>query len=160
MTERFWLLRVYEGVKHSFPMRWLEWVMAGLMVGWGIGFLGIHYDPIAGKGVAWHTLFFFAPQAVWSVVMASLGVLRLGALTINGTFRDTFYDRFSPIVRGMTAGLCGSVWFIVSLSYLSAGAQSGLTYSAIFIIESFIAYFVLGEAGDNLRAHYGRKSRR
>lgn len=159
MAERFWLLRVYEGVRHSFPMRWLEWVMAVAITLWGWGFLGAIYDPLSGRGKVWHSLLYFAPQLTWGWGMMLIGGLRLTALALNGTFHDTFYAQYSPLVRGMTAGLCGSLWFFVSLSYLSAGAQSGLIYPVPFVIESFIAYFVLGEAGDNQRAHNGRRNR-
>lgn len=163
MTQRrgnVWFLRVYRGVKHSFPMRWLEWVMAGFIIVWGYTFLSVTVDPnpaVAARS-AWHGMTFWLPIWAWGTAMIAAGTLRLVALAINGTFRDTIYSQYSPLVRGITAGFCGLVWLAVALSSLSAGTQSGITYPCIFIIESFVSYFVLGEAGDNLRAHRnGRK---
>lgn len=158
MAERFWLLRVLHGVRHSFPMRWLEWVMAVTILAWGDNFLGVQVTPNSTRS-AWYGMTFYAPTWFWAWLMIAFGVLRLAALAINGTFRETIYSQYSPLIRGATSGLCGVLWFFVALSSLSAGTQSGVVYPAVFIIEAFIAYFVLGEAGDNMKAHIHGRSR-
>ena len=159
MNDPVWFLRVYDGVRHSFPTRWLEWLMAVYITWWGVSFIGVSPDPnpaIAAKS-AWHDLTFWAPIPIWSLLMILIGVARLLALAINGTFRDTIYSQYSPVVRGACAFLSGVVWAFVALSSLSAGTQSAITYPTVFLIEWFMAWFVFGEAGDNLRAHYGRR---
>lgn len=160
-SDRFWVLRVYRGVRHSFPTRWLEWLMAIFIIVWGANFLGVvaDTDPAVAVKSAWHSMTFWAPLPVWACLMITVGGLRLLALAINGTFADTIYSQYSPIVRAGGAFVGGIIWAFVALSALKAGTQSSITYPTIMIIEWFMAYFVFGEAGDNLRAHYGRSKR-
>jgi hypothetical protein len=159
MSERFWILRVYHGVRHTFPTRWLEWLMAVLIIVWGGRLLDGH-DSFATPSHAWDGLAYWAPDYAWGSIMVLVGAARFGALTINGTFNNTIYSQFSPLVRGMSAGVCGILWLFVELSVASVGTQGSITYAAICTIEFFISVFVLGEAGDNLRAHrHGRRNR-
>lgn len=153
-----WFLRVYHGVRHTFPTRWLEWVMAAFILVWG-GRLLDGQDSFVTPSRAWDGLAYWAPDYVWGAVMVAVGGVRLFALLVNGTFHDTVYSQFSPLVRGMSAGLCGTLWLFVELSVASVGTQGSITYAVICIIDFFVSYYVLGEAGDNLRAHRNGRRR-
>lgn len=131
-----WFLTVYHGVRHTFPMRWLEWLMSFFIIAWGDNLLSREGLP------QWNGLIHWFPLWAWGWTMMLAGVLRLIALGVNGTFRNTFYSRYSPLVRGMTAGFCGLLWLSASLS------AAALTPFFLFTIEMFVAYFVIGEAGD------------
>lgn len=140
-----WFLTVYHGVRHTFPMRWLEWLMSIFIIVWGDSLLGRSSSPL------WNSMIYWFPLWVWGWSMMTVGVLRLIALGINGTFRNTLYSRYSPMVRGLTAGFCGLLWLAVALS---AAAMLPLFF---FILEMFVAYFVIGEAGAVTRAaRHGR----
>jgi hypothetical protein len=158
MGQNFWVLRVFRGVHHTFPMRWLEWVMTVFIVIWGSRLLD-GQDSFKSSSHAWDGLAYWAPDWVWGWAMVLTGGARLVALVINGTFNDTIYSQYSPLVRGMSAGVCGIFWLFVELSVASVGTQGSITYAAICTIEFFVSVFVLGEAGDNLRAHrHGRRT--
>lgn len=147
-----WFLRVYHGVRHGFPGRWLEWVMGAFIIVWGARLLDSS-NSFVTPSHAWDGLAHWAPDYVWGTAMILVGVLRILALLINGTFRDTLYSQYSPLVRAMSAGLCGSLWLFVELSVASVGTQGSITYAVICIIDFSTSYHVMGEAGDNLRAH-------
>ena len=156
-----WYLRVYAGIVHSFPLRRVEWIMAAFCAAWGAKLFepGDNFDTASGS---WDGLAYWSSgwggDTGWGVLMVTMAILRVAALVINGTFHDTVYSRYSPLVRAATAFGCSVVWLFVAFSAAAASSQGAITYPFVFFLEASTTYFVVGEFGDVMRAK--RRGRR
>lgn len=105
-------------LKHTktFPLRVCEWLMAGMMVSWGVAAWNLpahawaspHYTGLAR----------IADQHTWGAILCTIGLLRLGALFRNGGWRP------SPHLRWCGAFLACFAWLQLSLGYLAADVSS------------------------------------
>lgn len=135
------IVRVYRGVKKHLPFRWPEWVMLWPCFGMWIA-LQVDVDMF-DKSASFTYLARYANESTWATVLGFLGVLRLFALTVNGTF-DGF--AFSPHIRAFSALVGVLIWSRFSLGILmaavtSAGAASGvIAWSLPVIIELVNTY--------------------
>lgn len=161
-----WFIRIVDGVRHSFPSRWYEWIMGVWAFAWAARWL---FDPtdnflssINGQlNPAWAGLqYLFWADWVFAGFMFVFAMARLVALTVNGTFHETWYARYSPLVRGITAALCGICWLSIWLSALASNSQGGVTYWAPVVIEFITAYFVITESADVIREWRNGRTRR
>ena len=108
---------------------------------------------------AWAGLaYWFGADWIFCTIMCSAGIAQFAALTINGTFHDTVYARYSPLVRAATAFLCCGCWLMVWLSSTAANTQGAVAYWAPALINGIIAYYVGGEFGDTLGKHKNGRS--
>lgn len=155
-----WYLQIWPGVRTHFKPRWIEWVMAIWLIVWGGNMILKPGDDFVTPSGAWNGLrYWFGEDVVFCWIMVLVGILGLVALTINGTFRDTFYARYSPLVRATTSFLGSLMWLAVWLSSLSASTQGAVAYWAPALIEMLTAYYVFGEFGETLRRyHDGRRN--
>lgn len=160
MSNKVWFIRLAKGVHHGLPTRWPEWLWSVFLFQWGWRLLG-GIDSFTGHS-AWDGLAWWAPDYAWGLFACLVAMTRGGALLVNGTFSDTIYSKFSPLVRTAGALASGGIWTMV---WLSASAttvpnQGGVTYLFVALLDFLTAYYVGGEAGQNLRAHgYGRRHR-
>lgn len=115
-------IRVVTGIRDHFEERVVEWVMGAALIWWGSRLIGAN-DAWTNRE-AWAGMLWWMPENAWGWNCMGLGAARLIALAINGTFSDTAYGRFSPMVRSLSATLGGIFWFLVVLS-VSAVATSG-----------------------------------
>ncbi len=115
-------LRIVTDIQKHFEARIAEWALAFYLLNYGLGLL----SPDGGwtNKAAWAGMTQYLMQSQWGLACVSIGVARLVALAINGTFADTVYARYSPLVRGLCAGLSATFWFMVILS-LSAVPSVG-----------------------------------
>lgn len=151
-TQGVWFIRIVGGVAHSFPVRWIEWLMGLWALAWALKWLLDPADNFSTPSGAWLGLkYLFGSDTLFSGGMALFGVLRLAALTVNGTFYDTIYARYSPLVRGITAALCGMAWLCIWLSSSASNSQGVVNFCFPMAIEFFTAYFVVTESADVLR---------
>ncbi|TFF20836.1 hypothetical protein E3C22_18280 [Jiella endophytica] len=126
------ILRVYKGIADHFPMRFTEWVM--MMPTFGMA-AALHASPdMFAVSSSFGSLARWADEGTWGLIVLFCGVVRLAALTVNGTFKGF---RFSPHLR-FGASLVGiffwSQWTLgFALSWASlGGAPSGIVAYGTF----------------------------
>jgi hypothetical protein len=126
------LVRFWSGITAHFRTRVTEWFAAALLIQLGVTFyLPPEVFPVQPS---WAVLAQIAPEETWGIVMLAIGALRVGALTINGTYQGF---RWSPHIRALTAFLSCGVWLQVVMSlWLSPVPGTGLgTYRLILCLE-------------------------
>lgn len=152
-----WFIRIVDGVRHGFPSRRAEWIMGIGALLWAGRWLFDPRDnfisPATGQlSSAWAGLrYLFGADWVFAGGMVAIALARLIALTVNGTFHETWYARWSPVVRGVTAALCGICWLAIWLSSAASDSQGGVTYWLFVAIEFLTAFFVVTESADVFR---------
>jgi hypothetical protein len=95
-------IRIVTGITSHFPERVIEWIMGVTLIWWGSKLVGP--ADAWSNPAAWQGMLMWMSEDAWGWNCTGLGVARLLALAINGTFADTLYSRFSPLVRGVSAG--------------------------------------------------------
>lgn len=118
-----------------FPLRVLDWFVAGIMFTWGATCLNVAdatwqlsiYDGLR----AW------AGQNFWGFIMLGLGAVRLAALYVNGALRRT------PHTRMVGAFLCAFIWLQLGFAMLQSETPpiAGLTiYPWLFLADIYNVY--------------------
>ena len=110
------IIRVLKGIQHHFPTRIAEWFLAVALLNWGLILLG--YPTVFTTFPSYAGLAFFANEYVWGIAAFIVGIGRLFALAINGTFSGTLYSNYSPHIRGFIAFLSCFFWSQIVMSYL------------------------------------------
>ena len=152
MTDKVWFIRIVDGVWHSFPSRRWEWLFAWAAVGWSARWLFDPIDNFVTVSGAWDGLAaLFHYDWLFAGLMFLAGLARLAALTVNGTFTETVYARYSPLVRSITAAICGIFWLLIWLSSIASGGQGLMTFYAFVVVDLGTAWIVIGEGADVLR---------
>lgn len=129
-------VRLYLGIHDHFPARRSEWVLAGIMAVWGwilIGPVGVF-----AQTKAWSQMAAIMPENAWGWFAISVGVFRLLALIVNGTFAGTWYGRWSPHVRALASFLSCFLWFQISFGlWNSDAATTGLAvYPGLLVLDA------------------------
>lgn len=152
------LRRVYHGVTEHFPLRVAEWVMLWPAIGvW----LALYFFPkMFSTSPEFATLASWADEGTWSVVIGLCGACRLGALTVNGTFR-TF--SFSPHFRAAASAIGAIIWFQYSLGFFMAFASSdgalpgalmgSIGWATMVVIEVFNTHRSWSDIGKHTQGH-------
>lgn len=152
MRNGVWFIRIVEGVAHSFPDRKIEWLMGAWALVWSAKWLLDPADNFVSAGGAWEGLrYLFVSDVVFAGGMFLVATARLVALLVNGTFTETLYARYSPLVRAITGALCGFFWLAIWLSALASSGQGSVTFWAPMLIEFLTAIFIVDESADVLR---------
>lgn len=106
-------LRTWAGIMNHLPERRHEWTMAyGTLA---MAFALTIQPQMFETGRHYATLDKWASEEFFAWVFLSLGVLRLAALIVNGTFSSFEY---SPHLRVITAALAAFTWGAFSYSFL------------------------------------------
>lgn len=118
--------RLINGISEHFSRRRAEWALAILQVGLGV----IELAAILRSNVLLSTSFF-------GVGCCTVGVFRLVALMINGTFAKTWYGRWSHHVRGSLAIASCFFWTTVVIDACNSGMPSFavFTYLGLLFLE-------------------------
>lgn len=155
-----WYLKVVPGVRTHFWARKNEWIMSSWMVVWGMNMILKPGDDFETASGVWDGLaYWFGADWVFCSIMVAAGMAGLLALTVNGTFHDTVYSRYSPLVRALSAFVGCGLWFMVWLSTLASSSQGAVAYWVPTLFEALITYKAIGEFGDVMGIrHRGRKS--
>lgn len=152
MNRGVWFIKIVDGVRHSFPDRKIEWIMAVWAIFWAAKWILDPADNFNTPSGVWNGLrFYFREEWIFASLMITVGFVRLAALIINGTFHGTWYARYSPIVRAATGTLCGVAWLFIWVSTTATNGQAVVTYIFIVAIEFLTAAFVVDESADVLR---------
>jgi hypothetical protein len=86
-----------------------------------------------------------------------IGVTRVGALMINGTFPQF---RWSPHLRLVMAGLSCFIWFQITLGLLVNDEPTAMVavYPQLFLFDLYNLFLAASETGAAERLHpYGRR---
>lgn len=129
-------VRLYLGIHDHFPARRSEWVLATIMMVWGWILIGP--EPVFAQSKAWAQMAVIMNEATWGWLAIWIGVFRLIALVINGTFAGTWYGRWSPHVRMLAAFLACFLWFQITFGLINSdAATTGLAvYPGLLLLDA------------------------
>lgn len=127
--------RILRGIRDHFAMRRSEWVLAIILVG-----IGLALEPLRLPTSAVSRLGMFEgfiAERIWAWGCLSIGLLRLLALAINGTFAQTWYGHWSPHVRGSLAFVSCYTWTAISIDMFSLEISTLglLVYPGLLVLE-------------------------
>lgn len=100
----------------SFPIRVMEWLLAGIMVSWGL--VAWSLTPADWANPLYSGLRRFGENNTWAFFAFWIGTIRLAALTINGAWRS------SPHLRAGCAFLACFMWLQISLGMFAAEVRA------------------------------------
>lgn len=134
------IVRVASGVSRHFAARAAEWALAAVIFLWGWVLLLPHatFDL-----PAYHIMRAMAPETVWGFACVLIGVVRLGALVVNGTFANTAYSRWSPHVRMGMSFLSVFFWYSVTMTFLTGSSPPGTglaVYPVLLALEIYCTF--------------------
>lgn len=146
--------RISKGVRSHLYARRSEWACAAVITWWGVSLMAPG-DTFA-LSPTYSGLARIATEPVWGAVCLALGLFRLAALTVNGTFQGTWYSRYSPHVRAITAYLTAMVYFLIVYGVLTnlgkVPLSTGLgAYAALAFLDVSNALGTAKESGYQTR---------
>lgn len=152
-------LRITQGVREHLYVRRSEWACATVLTWWAIALLtpGNTFD-ISPTYVGLRRI---ASEHFWGLTCASIGGLRLAALTANGTFKGHWYSRYSPYVRAITAYLTAMIFLTVVIGILTGPTSiwpltTALgTYATLAWLDIATAFGTAKESGWTQRENRG-----
>ncbi|GGC68740.1 hypothetical protein [Chelatococcus reniformis] len=109
--------------KH-FAVRASEWGLAGMAAGYGVALLWP--GDTFGTSPSYSFMAAIANESTWGLAALTIGLIRLTALFINGTYRR------SPLIRAGTAFLCVDLWTAIALGLSAGDARAPATGLAIY----------------------------
>ena len=139
------ILRVVRGARHRFALRVPDWFSGSVILSFGLCL--VHWPEMFVTFHAFYALLDEIGSAqTWGVVCVTIGVLRLIALTVNGTFPKF---RWSPHIRFVMAMASAFVWFQITLALIvSHMATTGLAvYPHLFLFDLYNVFLAASEAG-------------
>lgn len=156
-----------QSLKRHFPARFPEWMNSGVMATWGI-YMILHPDIFTNPTTAqmfagmsemtWGLG--YPPSSLWGVTALLVGLIRGGALFINGAYTRT------PMIRLAASFLSAFIWAQVVIAFVKTGVpNTGLVvYSWLVIADLASAYragcdVVYAEHQRRLGAHLETGSR-
>jgi hypothetical protein len=74
-----------------------------------------------------------ASEETWGRLAIIIGMLRILALIINGTFPGTVYGKYSPAVRGIFAFASCFVWASISIGLFASAADAPGFFIYLFV---------------------------
>jgi len=139
---RVW--RVLIGATHHFNLRVSDWLMAMILTTFG-GLLLANpavFDPAHSFAV----LSQMAPAQSWGLSCLAIGLTRLFALIVNGTF-PAF--RWSPHIRFTMAMLSCFVWFQLTLgiALVPIATAALAVYPYLCLFDLYNTFLAASEAG-------------
>lgn len=148
------IIRIAVGIRDHFEQRVVEWVMGVTAVWWGSKLVGPN-DAWANPE-AWAGMLHWMPENAWGWNCIAIGIARLMALAINGTFANTAYSRFSPVVRGVSAILGATLWFMVFLSVSAVSTSGSGIYQLPLVLDLWCVYYASRDTGREWAPRHGR----
>lgn len=150
-------IRIVTGIAEHFDVRFPEWLGACGIILWGGNLL---FTPTSWTNPdAWALMLSlpYMSEDSWGLVCVVAGCLWILALTVNGTFANTAYSRYSPNVRGLCAVLSTSIWFLVCLSVITAETSGRGIYPLPLALGLWCVFNAWRDVG---RARVQRDARR
>lgn len=139
------IIQIVTGVRKHFADRLPEWAMAICALIWG---LGVSAPDISfGNTEAWAGLLRIMPEDAWGLLAVAIGTARIAALTINGTFYETAYSRYSPHVRAASAMVGTFLWLQVWLSVSVTPNPGRGIYLLPLALEIYSVFHAMRDTG-------------
>lgn len=101
---------------HSFPVRVMEWLLAGIMLSWAI--VCFNLTPEDWAGPLYAGLRRLGDNHTWGGIAFIIATIRLACLGINGAWRP------SPHLRALGAFLSCFMWLQISLGIFAADLRA------------------------------------
>lgn len=137
------LRTIYNGVAAHAGIRFTEWVGAFPLVGLG---LILHHQPdVLQQSASFSVLTQWATQETWVLILLTIGLMRVCALIINGSFPRWF--RQSPLIRHCVSLISLIFWTLmwngVYLAWKDAGGlPTAIVMYALPILLEFRNVYV------------------
>ena len=110
----------------TFPLRVSEWLMAGIVLTWGVVLLA---NPTVFDAPHHSSMREMADQQTWGVMCLGMGLTRWAVLTINGAWRA------SPHIRAACAFSTCFFWLLISYGLAGSGVvTTGLAVYPWFLL--------------------------
>ena len=138
------IVKMARGITEHFPARASEWALGVVLFNWGIILLSP--TPTFESSPAFAALERWASETTWGYACLMMGLLRLFALIINGSFHGF---KYSPHIRSLMAFFSGFFWCSISLGLLQANVSTtGLAvYPVLLLLDIYNVYRAAGDAG-------------
>ena len=144
-------IRVVTGVRAHFEARFVEWTMATTLSFWGWNIAGP--SEAWSNRAAWEGMLRITSEDTWGWICIAAGAAWLIALTVNGTFADTWYSRYSPVVRGLMAIIAAMVWFQVYMSVVTAQTSGSGIYPLPLALSIWCVFHAWRDIGRGAHGH-------
>lgn len=127
------------GGADKFQRRVFEWF--GASVAAALGF----FSATGVEFYSWQLMSRVSGATAWTVILLMIGVVRLGALYINGRWRPTYH------IRTFTSVVSAIAWFEMMLAAMGASGgpfrlEGSVVFLAMVIAEAFVASIAAAEA--------------
>lgn len=121
-------------LQDHFPLRVSDWFAAGILTSWGMAVLAA--SPAIWSLTIYANLAKITSQDVWGCFALSLGIVRIGALFINGAMRR------SPHARAVGAFLSMFIWMQMTFAILTLHAPgiSIIFYPWLLAVDCYNVY--------------------
>jgi hypothetical protein len=144
-------IRIVTGISSHFEARFVEWVMAVTISFWGWTLIG--EGAAWSNRAAWLGMLRITSEENWGAICLTSGGAWLLALTVTGTFANTWYSRYSPVVRGLAAVAAAMIWFQVYLSVAPAGTSGSAIYPLPLGLSIWCVFHAWRDIGRGTRKH-------
>lgn len=148
------VLRIAGGIREHFGIRAPEWIMTLALFAWS-GMLLIS-PRLFETSPEFSILASYGNEFLWGNVCLTAALIRLCALTVNGTFKQF---RYSPHFRAGASFVSCVFWGQITLGVLAAQLVSGVggtgivTYSIFITFEMWNLFRAWADVGAVLRRH-------
>lgn len=135
------ILRIGQGVIDHFPIRRSEWINSWVMIGWAII---TALDAKSSLTAATSPLH----QLPWIALFAALGTIRLIVLTINGTFPQSWYGKYSAHFRVAMSLFSTLAWLqiVLALFQLDVVSNEVAVYLGLMVSDALNTLSAAAEA--------------
>lgn len=146
------IVRVATGIREHFPQRVSEWLMTAAILGWAAVLASDAQTFEVSPSFA--ILAAYGSEARWAWVCFLVGMVRLTALVVNGTFRRF---RYSPHLRGAASFIAcvfwGQIALGVTLAWWDGGSGTGVVaYSTFMALECWNLFRAWADVGASRKA--------
>ena len=128
------ILRVVGGIRQHFGIRVTEWIMTAALFGWSL-VLAVDGGTF-GTSAAFAQIARYGDEMFWANICFLAGIVRLGALIVNGTFRAF---RYSPHLRAGASVVACIFWGQIALGVLVASLTAGAGRTGVVAYSTFMA---------------------
>ncbi len=133
------LVHSWRSLQTTFPTRAMEWFFGLALT--NLGFIFWLTPDLFEKNRGWDALAAVADQDIWSNGCLVVGILRLGALMINGLWLRT------PALRCAMAFLSCYVWWKLGVGLVGNAGLGAALLPLCFIFDAFNAIRIGREVG-------------
>jgi len=135
------ILRIGQGVIDHFPIRRSEWINSWVMIGWAVVTAVDAKSSLTAAASPLH-------QLPWIAFFALLGTIRLIVLTINGTFPQYWYGRYSAHFRVAMSLFSTLAWLqiVLAVFQLTVVANEVVVYIGLMTSDALNTLSASAEA--------------